>query len=133
LVEYHGRQKDRETREIYMTETTQKPLNLKEAAAFLGFKPSYVYNLVHYGKIPCYKPSGKMIFFKQEDLEKFIFRGRQAADFELVEQADKVLTGGPVMENPHQTQTGASGGFTPRNTLNIPRAWKKSNPAIARF
>jgi excisionase family DNA binding protein len=76
-----------------MTETIQRPLNLKQAAEFLGFKPSYVYNLVHYKKLTAYKPGGKVLYFKQEDLEKFIFRGKQTADFELEEQADKILAG----------------------------------------
>jgi excisionase family DNA binding protein len=76
-----------------MTEAVQKPLNVQEAAAFLGFKVSYVYNLVHYGRLTAYKPTGKVLFFKQEDLERFAFRNRKAADFELAEQADTMLTG----------------------------------------
>jgi excisionase family DNA binding protein len=76
-----------------MTETTQKPLNLKQAAEFLGLKPSYIYNLVHFGRLTAYKPSGKVLFFKQEDLERFAFRNKRAADFELAEQADTILTG----------------------------------------
>jgi excisionase family DNA binding protein len=76
-----------------MTETLTRPLNLQQAAEFLGFKPSYVYNLVHYKKLTAYKPGGKVLYFKQEDLEKFIFRGKQTADFELAEQANKILAG----------------------------------------
>jgi excisionase family DNA binding protein len=74
-----------------MVETAQKPLNLKEAATFLGLKPSYIYNLVHFGKLTAYKPGGKILFFKQKDLERFVYRNRQAADFELAEQADEIL------------------------------------------
>jgi excisionase family DNA binding protein len=80
-------------REINMTETVQKPLNIKEAAAFLGLKPSYVYNLVHYGKLSAYKPGGKILFFKQSDLEQFAFRNKRTADFELAEKADVILAG----------------------------------------
>jgi excisionase family DNA binding protein len=76
-----------------MIETVQKPLNLKEAAAFLGFKPSYIYNLVHFGRLTAYKPTGKVLFFKQEDLERFAFRNKKAADFELTGQADRLLNG----------------------------------------
>jgi excisionase family DNA binding protein len=76
-----------------MTETMQRPLNLQQAAEFLGFKPSYVYNLVHYRKLTAYKPGGKVLFFKQEDLENFVSQGKQTADFELAEQADKMLAG----------------------------------------
>jgi excisionase family DNA binding protein len=75
-----------------MTETVQKPLNVQEAAAFLGFKPSYIYNLVHFGKLAAYKPGGKTLFFKQSDLEAYIFRNRKAADFELADRADRILT-----------------------------------------
>jgi excisionase family DNA binding protein len=76
-----------------MTETVQKPLNLKEAAAFLGLKPSYIYNLVHFGKLTAYKPGGKILFFKQSDLERFVYRNRQAADFELAKRANEILAG----------------------------------------
>jgi excisionase family DNA binding protein len=71
----------------------QKPLNVQEAAAFLGFKPSYIYNLVHYGKLPAYKPGGKILFFKQSDLERFAFRNKKAADFEIAEKAEAILNG----------------------------------------
>jgi excisionase family DNA binding protein len=76
-----------------MTETLQRPLNVQEAAAFLGFKPSYIYNLVHFGKLAAYKPGGKILFFKQSDLEAYIFRNRKAADFELADQAETILNG----------------------------------------
>jgi excisionase family DNA binding protein len=52
---------------------TQKPLNVEEAAAFLGLKPSYVYNLVFSRKLAAYKPGGKLLFFKVSDLEKYVF------------------------------------------------------------
>ena len=71
----------------------ETPLNVQQAAAFLGLKPSYIYNLVHYGKLPVYKPGGKILLFKQSDLEAYAFRNRQAADFELTEKADQILAG----------------------------------------
>jgi len=52
-----------------MTETMQKPLSLKQAADFLNLKPSYIYYLVHYGKLAAYKPGGKKLLFKQSELE----------------------------------------------------------------
>ena len=53
---------------------TQKPLNVQEAAEFLNLKPSYIYNLVFYGKLTAYKPSGKRLLFKVSDLEKYAYR-----------------------------------------------------------
>ena len=52
---------------------TQKPLNVEQAAEFLNLKTSYVYNLVHFGKLKAYKPNGKRLFFKVSELEKFAF------------------------------------------------------------
>jgi excisionase family DNA binding protein len=52
---------------------TQKPLNVEQAAEFLGLKPSYIYNLVFYGKLAAYKPGGKKLFFKVSDLEKYAY------------------------------------------------------------
>ncbi|MDR1904307.1 MAG: helix-turn-helix domain-containing protein [Treponema sp.] len=76
-----------------MTETVQKPLNIEEAAQFLGYKKSYIYNLCHKRKLPFYKPGGKVLVFRQSDLEKFLYRNRQSADFELAEKAEALING----------------------------------------
>ena len=71
-----------------------KNLNVKEAAAYLHITPAYLYNLVHYRKITAYKPGGKMLLFKIEDLEKYVLRNRKGAGGDLSEQADAILQGG---------------------------------------
>jgi excisionase family DNA binding protein len=53
---------------------TQKPMNVQQAAEFLGLKPSYVYNLVFYKKLTAYRPGGKKLVFKISDLEKYLYR-----------------------------------------------------------
>ena len=65
-----------------------KPLNVSQAAEYLGLTKGYIYNLVHFGKLTAYKPSGKRLFFKQEDLEKFAFRNPCG---DVSETADKIL------------------------------------------
>jgi len=69
-------------------------MNVAEAAEFTGLSKAYIYKLVHLGKIPCYKPWGGRVFFKQNELEQFIFRGRKSADYELLEGADRLLMEG---------------------------------------
>lgn len=49
-------------------------LNTEEASEFLGLKPSYVYKLTSEKKIKFFKPSGKLIYFKKEDLENFLLQ-----------------------------------------------------------
>ena len=61
---------------------TQKALTVDEASAFTGLSRNYIYKLVHQRKIPYYKPLRGRLFFKQDELEGFIFRNRQAAEYE---------------------------------------------------
>jgi excisionase family DNA binding protein len=69
-------------------------LSLQEAHNFTGYSKAYLYKLTCQGRIPHYKPQGGKIFFKQEELEAFLGRGRRAADYELAEKADAVVNRG---------------------------------------
>jgi len=69
----------------------QRIMPIGSAANFLGFSKSYVYKMVHLKKIPYFKPTNGRFFFKQSDLEAFLLRGRQSADYELEVKADGVL------------------------------------------
>jgi excisionase family DNA binding protein len=81
-----------------MTETAiQRPMGISEAAEFLGLSKAYLYKLVYLKKISYYKPNNGRLFFKREELEHFIFRGRSSADYELQGRADGILNG----ERPH--------------------------------
>jgi len=66
----------------------QKPLDVIEAAAFLGLKPSYIYNLVFFGKLTAYKPGGKKLLFKISDLEKYAYGNKVGG---RSERADAIL------------------------------------------
>ncbi|MDR0448784.1 MAG: helix-turn-helix domain-containing protein [Treponema sp.] len=64
-----------------------KALSVDGAAAFTGLSKNYIYRLIYLKKIPHYKPMGGRVFFKQEELEKFIFRNRQGVDYEVESHA----------------------------------------------
>jgi excisionase family DNA binding protein len=64
---------------------TQKPLNIQGASEFLGLKPSYIYNLVFYGKLTAYKPGGKRLLFKISDLEKYAYGNKVGGHSERAE------------------------------------------------
>ncbi len=68
-------------------------LNLKEAAEYTGFSKSHLYKLTHYRKIDHYKPNGKNIFFKKEDLEAYLLNGKKEAkpEFEPDQEAAHFL------------------------------------------
>jgi excisionase family DNA binding protein len=65
-----------------MEHTQKVALSVAEAAEFLGLKKNYVYKLVHMKKIAYYKPLGGRVFFRPAELEAFLFRNRQGADYE---------------------------------------------------
>jgi len=65
----------------------QKALTVDEAAMFTGLSKNYIYKLIHQQKVPYYKPLGGRVFFKQDELEAFIFRNRQNADYEEMTRA----------------------------------------------
>ncbi|RTY67687.1 helix-turn-helix domain-containing protein [Flavobacterium sp. LB2P53] len=48
--------------------------SVEEASAFLNLKPSYLYKLTSDKRIRFYKPNGKLLYFKKEDLESFLLR-----------------------------------------------------------
>lgn len=60
----------------------EKALTVEAAAQFTGYSINYIRKLVHLKRIPFFKPMGGKVFFKQSELEKFVFRNRQSADYE---------------------------------------------------
>ena len=67
------------------------PLNLFRAAEYLGIAKGTLYQLVHYKKIAYYKPSGKLLYFRKEDLDAYAFQCRVSADFEVNHKAEAIL------------------------------------------
>ena len=63
-------------------ENGQKALTVLETAKYLNLKPSYIYKLVSQKKIPCYKPMNGRIYFRVSELESWLFRNKQPADYE---------------------------------------------------
>ena len=54
-------------------------LTVDEAAAYTGFSKSHIYKLAHYRRVDHYKPNRKNIYFKKEDLEAYLLRGKRDA------------------------------------------------------
>jgi excisionase family DNA binding protein len=60
----------------------KRVMNVKEAAIYIGVSRDYVYKLVRRKKIPCYVPFDGRIYFKRDEIEEFLFRNKQPADYE---------------------------------------------------
>jgi excisionase family DNA binding protein len=62
-------------------------LTFEEAVMFTGLAKSYLYKLTASGKIPYYKPSGKLIYFDRAELEKWMLRNPVKTADEIEQQA----------------------------------------------
>jgi len=64
----------REIKELILIKNTldKDILSMKEASLFLGLSTSQIYKLTSQRLIKFYKPSGKVIFFRKEDLNIYI-------------------------------------------------------------
>ncbi len=49
-----------------------KPLNFIEAAQYLSISHSTLYKLTYQRKIPCHKPTGKVLYFFKHELDEWI-------------------------------------------------------------
>lgn len=61
-------------------------LNLKETAQYMGVSESYLYKLTHGKLIKHYKPTGKIIYFKKNDIEEFMLSNYQPTMVEVGNQ-----------------------------------------------
>ena len=73
--------------ESLLVATQPKPLTLKEAAEFLDFSRSYLYRLTAQGRVPCYKPEGKRVYFDRAELVNWLKRNRIRPQEETEEKA----------------------------------------------
>ena len=62
-------------------------LTFEEAVMFTGLAKSYLYKLTAGGKIPYYKPSGKLIYFDRSELERWMLRNPVKTADEIEQQA----------------------------------------------
>jgi len=83
---------------------TQKPLNVQQAAEFLGLKVSYIYNLVYSKKLVAFKPGGKRLVFRIADLEKYAYSNGVGSH---ADRADAILS---KAQKPRPRKRAKSGG-----------------------
>ena len=69
----------------------KKLLSTKEAAEYCGFKLSYFRKVMMRRSIPIYKPTGKLCFIKQEDLDAFLTGVRITSLDEIEEEANRYI------------------------------------------
>ncbi|MCC8114305.1 MAG: helix-turn-helix domain-containing protein [Bacteroidales bacterium] len=75
-----------------ITATTAKTmLTVNEASKFLGMSKAYLYKLTSQRKIKHYKPGGKTLYFKAEDLLEYMTSNPIATMAEIEDRAERML------------------------------------------
>ena len=71
--------------------TAQKAvLTLSEAAEYCGFSRRYLLKLIGLRKLPAYKPGGKAIFLRRDELESWLCSNRISTAAELDTEARRI-------------------------------------------
>ncbi|NMB37451.1 MAG: helix-turn-helix domain-containing protein [Bacteroidales bacterium] len=55
---------------------TKEILTSEEAARYMGISKSHLYKLTMRQEIPHYKPTGKMVYFRRDELEQWLQQHR---------------------------------------------------------
>jgi excisionase family DNA binding protein len=66
-------------------------LNFQDTALFLEISHSHLYKLTSTNVVPFYKPTGKKLYFKRDELEKFLLQNRSTTVDEIETQTANYL------------------------------------------
>ena len=72
--------------------TQKNVLNFSEVKSYTNLSESYLYELTSSGGIPCYKPNGKHLYFKKQEIEDWMLRNRKATNIELDDIANSHIS-----------------------------------------
>ncbi|MDC1217483.1 helix-turn-helix domain-containing protein [Flavobacteriaceae bacterium] len=62
-------------------------LTVDEVISYTGFSQKQIYKLTSTRAIPHYKPSGRKLFFKKDELDEWITQGRVKPLSELIDES----------------------------------------------
>lgn len=69
-------------------------LNFDEAAEYTGLSKSHLYKLTSTAGVPCYKPTGKRIYFNKIELDAWLQRHKKQTSDEIDTHAENHLLRG---------------------------------------
>ena len=70
-----------------MASNAKEVMTTEEVAKYMGVSKGTIYKLTMTRKIPYYKPTGRMCYFKRSELEAWLLSNRVSTDEEIEQQA----------------------------------------------
>lgn len=81
-----------ESIESIVKSLSRKPLTFEEALEYLDISESKLYKMTYRNEIPYYKPSGRKVYFKVEDLDRWMLQNRIKPQYEIEDEANEFIT-----------------------------------------
>ena len=69
-------------------------LNFDEASEYTGLSKSHLYKLTSTAGIPCFKPTGKKLYFSKEELDSWLLNNKKHSSEEIDTKAENHLLRG---------------------------------------
>ena len=69
----------------------KKVLSFDETTVYTGLSKSHLYKLTSSGGIPCYKPTGKKLYFNKTELDDWLLRNKKLSQDEIDAKAESHL------------------------------------------
>lgn len=69
----------------------KKVLNFDEVSDYTGLSKSHLYKLTSTGGIPCYKPTGKKIYFEKSEIDEWLLRNKKLSQDEIDDLAENQI------------------------------------------
>lgn len=69
----------------------KKVLTFDEVSDYTGLSKSHLYKLTSTGGIPCYKPTGKKIYFEKSEIDEWLLRNKKLSQDEIDDLAENFL------------------------------------------
>lgn len=66
-------------------------LTFDEAAEYTGLSKSHLYKLTSTGGVPCYKPTGKRLYFSKAELDSWLLDNKKRSTEEIDSEAENRL------------------------------------------
>lgn len=66
---------------------TKEVLTFEEACTYTGLSKSAMYKHTMNATVPCYRPTGKLVYFNRQELIDWLLQNRYATDAEIADKA----------------------------------------------
>lgn len=65
-------------------------LTVDDLSKYLDYSPEYIYKMTHNREIPYYKPNGKKLYFKRDEIDEWVLSNKVFTQDELRAESRRI-------------------------------------------